>query len=218
LLGHRKLIALQSLASWCLESNRRPVSSGHPIAATTTEATMKTYSNRSNALRAAKASGHQPADVAIVPQGDGFVFGPISGGAAVGVDAKPDAGFEGVPGGSTKTRSKAKPQAGAKKGRVRAGRSKAASPRKQPAVREKTAKIKATKTKIKGKAARQGSKGDLMEAMLRRRGGASVPDLMKATGWQVHTLRARISVSARKNRWKLTRDRKDGVTTYRIGA
>jgi len=35
-------------------------------------------------------------------------------------------------------------------------------------------------------------------------------------GWQVHTLRARISVSARQNRWKLTRNRKAGVTTYRI--
>jgi hypothetical protein len=55
-------------------------------------------------------------------------------------------------------------------------------------------------------------------AMLRRRGGATLPDLIEATRWQAQTLRARMNVSARKNRWKLSRDRKAGVTVYRVGA
>jgi hypothetical protein len=166
-------------------------------------------------MRAAKTAGHSATDITIVAHDSGFIFEPTSGNAAAVVDAKPDTVAEGVQAGSTKARAKAKSQASAEKETVRARRLKAASPRKQPAAKTKGAK---TKTRIKGKPAKQGSKGDLLESMLKRRGGASVPDLMKATGWQVHTLRARISVGTKQNRWKLGRERKDGVTSYRVGA
>jgi uncharacterized protein DUF3489 len=174
---------------------------------------MKIYTKRSNAMRAAKAAGHLPADVAIVAQGDGFVFEPISGNAAAEADAKPDAVAEAMQAGPTKARAKARGHAGGKgaKAPTRRKAQQAGSTRKPPTARKTITKGRA---KTKGKA---GNKGDLLLSMLKRRGGASVPDLMKATGWQAQTLRARISVSARKNRWKLARERKDGVTSYRIG-
>lgn len=46
-------------------------------------------------------------------------------------------------------------------------------------------------------------------------GWASVPDLLKETGWRAHTLRAVISTRARKLGLKVERSRENGVTSYR---
>ncbi len=49
-----------------------------------------------------------------------------------------------------------------------------------------------------------------------RQGWVSVSDMIKDTGWQAHTLRAAISVYARKHGIELERQRIDGVTSYRV--
>lgn len=49
------------------------------------------------------------------------------------------------------------------------------------------------KPKAPGKAAAQGTKRDLVAELLGRESGASVPELMAATGWLPHTTRAALS-------------------------
>jgi Protein of unknown function (DUF3489) len=162
---------------------------------------LKTYSNRSNALRAAKAAGYQPNHVTIVVEGDGFAFQPISGTAA---PASRSLNAE-----AAKAPVQPKP---VNRPKLSTGQAKALGSGTR-------AKGNGRAVKSKGKPGKGGgAKANVVERMLRRRGGASVPDLIKVTGWQAHTLRARISVSARKNCWKLTRKRKSGITTYRLGA
>ena len=61
------------------------------------------------------------------------------------------------------------------------------------------------------------SKQDRMIAMLRRPSGASIEELMSATGWQRHSVRGVLSGVVRKKRglaW--TSAREDGRRVYRI--
>ena len=62
------------------------------------------------------------------------------------------------------------------------------------------------------------SKKAAIVALLRRPDGAAVSDLMKATGWQVHSVRAALT-GLRKEGKELLRDRDaSGVTYYRLAA
>lgn len=67
---------------------------------------------------------------------------------------------------------------------------------------------------------RTGSKQAEVIAMLRSGTGATIPAIMKVTGWQVHSVRGFLSGVVRKKLgMPLATDRnKDGVRRYRIGA
>ena len=53
--------------------------------------------------------------------------------------------------------------------------------------------------------------------LLSRDGGASLEDLVAATGWQPHTTRAALT-NLRKKGHAVTKDKVDGVTRYTIKA
>jgi hypothetical protein len=62
---------------------------------------------------------------------------------------------------------------------------------------------------------RPATKQATMLKLLRRTRSASMADLMTATGWQAHSVRAALS-GLRKRDIAILRKRKDGVTRYRI--
>ena len=99
--------------------------------------------------------------------------------------------------------------------------SKAKAPAKQ-AKKAKTAKAKAAKGKRakgdKSAAARDGSKKAEVLGLLQRKGGATLAQIMKATGWQAHSVRGFISGALGK-KMGLTVDsvrREDGERVYSI--
>jgi len=64
-----------------------------------------------------------------------------------------------------------------------------------------------------------GSKQDRLIALLQRPSGASIEDLMSATGWQRHSVRGVLSGVVRKKRGlALTSVREGGQRVYRIGS
>jgi len=60
------------------------------------------------------------------------------------------------------------------------------------------------------------TKAAMLRAMLARPEGATLPDMMAATGWQAHTLRAALT-GLRKAGHDVTRHRAGEVTIYVIG-
>jgi hypothetical protein len=60
------------------------------------------------------------------------------------------------------------------------------------------------------------SKMATVVTMLSRMGGASIDDLIAATGWQRHTLRAAISTQLRKRGLEVVSRRENGTTVYAI--
>jgi hypothetical protein len=64
-----------------------------------------------------------------------------------------------------------------------------------------------------------GSKQDRVIALLRRRGGATLAALVKATGWKPHSVRGFLAGTVRKKlKLPLISEKVDGIRTYRIGA
>jgi hypothetical protein len=63
---------------------------------------------------------------------------------------------------------------------------------------------------------RQKSKKAMIEALVRRKAGAAIADLMTATGWREHSVRAALT-GLRKVGHAISRERDDrGATRYRI--
>lgn len=62
---------------------------------------------------------------------------------------------------------------------------------------------------------RAGTKGALLVTMLSRAGGASIDELIAATGWLPHTTRAALT-GLRKRGFVVDRDQDDGRSRYRI--
>ncbi len=61
------------------------------------------------------------------------------------------------------------------------------------------------------------SKIDTLITLLRARGGASIEEMMAATGWQAHSVRGAISGQVRKKLGlEIASDKIDGVRRYRI--
>ncbi len=60
---------------------------------------------------------------------------------------------------------------------------------------ENIPKLSGAKT---GAATTSGSKKDAILALLRRKSGASIDDMMKATGWQAHSVRGFLSGAVKK--------------------
>ena len=70
-----------------------------------------------------------------------------------------------------------------------------------------------------GPVARTDSKLAAVVAMLREPKGKSIDDLMKATGWQAHSVRGAISGSIKKKLGlTVASEKADGVRVYRITA
>ena len=65
---------------------------------------------------------------------------------------------------------------------------------------------------------RESSKLTTVLAMLRAPGGTTIADIMKATGWQQHSVRGFFAGVVRKKlKLDLTSDKADGERRYRIG-
>jgi hypothetical protein len=90
----------------------------------------------------------------------------------------------------------------------------AADPKPAAAKQASKAKTKAApKTKNKkaaaGKPREDTHKAEVI-AMMQRKGGVTLEEIVKATGWQKHTVRGFISILGSKGGMKLTSSRRDG--------
>ena len=120
--------------------------------------------------------------------------------------------IQSLDGGATEAASMAperanKPKAGGKKGK-----------KAKTAAKAKAAKGKRAKGGDKPAAARDGSKKAEVLGLLQRKGGAMLAQIMKATGWQAHSVRGFISGALGK-KMGLTVDsvrRDDGERVYSI--
>lgn len=180
----------------------------------------RTYTERSNARRAARAAGVDPN--LVFSTEDGFTF----------PQPRPEQGNDVDPDASAHQRKA--DAAAADDGLDIPAFCKRPAP--TPEEREAlTAKVKRANSpereiimpkrdKTKTKTAKRESGADknaTLMAMLKK--GATVDDLTKALGWLPHTLRARISrlhkpKSKGGEGLKIERERVDGVTSYRIAA
>jgi hypothetical protein len=104
--------------------------------------------------------------------------------------------------------STSKPSEMAKpKGARKAG--KKAKPAKKPA--------RAKKAVAKPKADRTNKKAEVI-GMMKRAKGATLPEIMKATGWQPHTVRGFVSILGSKGGEKIESSKNAaGERTYKIG-
>lgn len=87
------------------------------------------------------------------------------------------------------------PKASTKAKRAKQGAS--VAPKKGKSAKKASPAKKAPKAKKAAKA-REGSKTDQVLALLRRPGGVTAQELMKATGWQPHSVRGFLSGTVRK--------------------
>ena len=62
---------------------------------------------------------------------------------------------------------------------------------------------------------RSPSKLDQVQALLLAPGGASIAELMTATGWQQHSLRGALAGALKKRGLVIASDKTDGVRRYR---
>src|ERR1700693_2161588 len=97
---------------------------------------------------------------------------------------------------------------GAPKGQTAAKgtKTKAATPKKGAKAAKKAAKPARTK---EAGAPRAESKGAKIIEMIGRAKGATLAEIMKATGWQAHSVRGFISIAAKKNRIKIESSKND---------
>lgn len=114
----------------------------------------------------------------------------------------------------------AKPAAKAKP--AKAGKAKAA----KPAAKGGKAAAKPAKSPAKAKAASAGaakadapkkeSRTDQVVALLKRKGGVTVQQIMDVTKWLPHTTRAFLSAGLKKKGHTVVSEKVDGVRTYRL--
>jgi Protein of unknown function (DUF3489) len=113
-----------------------------------------------------------------------------------------------------KSDKKAKGGARAAKGAPTKGK---ATKKAAPAKKAPTAAKGAKQAKPAG-GAREGSKTATVVALLERKGGATLAEIMKATGWQAHSVRGFISGTLGKKRGRTVEStkREDGERLYRL--
>ncbi len=95
------------------------------------------------------------------------------------------------------------------------------APKKEKAGKKATSAKKAPKTRKaanKSDSARDGSKAAKIIDLLKRSGGATAKELMKATGWQPHSVRGFLSGTLRKKMGieVASTQREDGERSYSI--
>lgn len=72
-------------------------------------------------------------------------------------------------------------------------------------------------TTIASKPAKLASKLDTLEKLLRRKNGATIAEMTKATGWQQHSVRGALAGAMKKRGHTIVSDRVDDTRRYRIG-
>jgi len=94
------------------------------------------------------------------------------------------------------------------------------APKKGKAGKKATATKKAPKGAKKAQGARDGSKAAKVLELLKQEGGATLKALMKATGWQAHSVRGFLSGTVGKKLGLAVTSTKgeDGERTYSIKA
>jgi cell division septation protein DedD len=124
--------------------------------------------------------------------------------------------IQSLDGGSTAETATTAPKR-ATKAKAAAKQGKKTKSAKKPVA--KAAKGKPGKTGGKPAAARDGSKKAVVLALLQRKGGATLTQIMKATGWQAHSVRGFISGALGKKMGLIVDSvrREDGERVYSIG-
>jgi hypothetical protein len=95
----------------------------------------------------------------------------------------------------------------------------AAKPKRKASKKAKPAKKAGRRKKpaAKPKADRANKKAEVIE-MMRRAKGATLPEIMKATNWQPHTVRGFVSILGSKGGEKIESSKNAaGERTYKIG-
>jgi Protein of unknown function (DUF3489) len=115
------------------------------------------------------------------------------------------------------------PAAEAPKATQKAGRAKPArniAPKQGKSGKKANAAKKAPKSAKKATGARDGSKAAKVLDLLKRPGGATAKELMKATGWQPHSVRGFLSGTVSKKMGLAVTSTKgeDGERTYSVKA
>lgn len=88
---------------------------------------------------------------------------------------------------------------------------------KPPSPSKPQRALKAKATPQQKSSARLQSKQDRVLAMLRRKEGTTIAAVMKATGWQPHSVRGFLAGVVRKKlRLNLSSEKSDGIRIYRI--
>lgn len=72
-------------------------------------------------------------------------------------------------------------------------------------------------TPATSKAGRAASKLDTLEKLLHRKHGATITEMVKATGWQQHSVRGALAGAMKKRGHAVISDKIDGTRRYRIG-
>jgi hypothetical protein len=109
----------------------------------------------------------------------------------------------------------ASPKKGAPKGQQKAkgGKAKAAAPKKEAKAGKKAAKP----AQAKATAPREGSKTAQVVAMLQRKNGATLAEIMDKMAWQKHTVRGFMAGAMKKAGYTVESFKSDkGERTYRI--
>jgi Protein of unknown function (DUF3489) len=65
-------------------------------------------------------------------------------------------------------------------------------------------------------AAKPASKLDTLEKLLKRKNGATIAEMTKATGWQQHSVRGALAGAMKKRGHTITSDKADGTRRYKI--
>jgi len=88
--------------------------------------------------------------------------------------------------------------------------------KRKPAKKAKPAKNAKAKKPAKPKAERANKKAEVI-ALMKRTRGATLREIMKATGWQAHTVRGFVSILGKKGGEKIESYKSaDGERTYKI--
>jgi hypothetical protein len=91
------------------------------------------------------------------------------------------------------------------------------APTKAPSDRKTTRREKAPKAATQAKGARDGSKTAQVVAMLQRKNGATLAEIMTGMGWQKHTVRGFVAGAMKKAGYTVESFKSDkGERTYRL--
>ncbi len=124
---------------------------------------------------------------------------------------------------AAETKPNKKARGGARRAHVapaKAKTGKKASPAKKAPKTAPKPKVAHLGKAAKQKRVREGSKTETIFDLLKRSGGATLKEIMKATGWQAHSVRGFISSALRKKMGLKVESAKgdDGDRTYSIKA